>query len=167
MSWQQLADGPRKVMGHACEYETAMVMALRPELVRASRFATTRRDHRGCAVCTCPRTCISGRTTERSATQRATPEKGRNASMLQSPAPPRSSPDFAATAAVADIQAGRNPSGSQPAWIVSPAALRRRRLTPSQEHVGVQDGQSVASGDAFVPEVSSRLARARAAELMQ
>jgi creatinine amidohydrolase len=30
----KLADGPRKVMGHACEYETSMVMALRPELVR-------------------------------------------------------------------------------------------------------------------------------------
>jgi creatinine amidohydrolase len=29
-----LADGPRKRMGHACEFETSMVMALRPELVR-------------------------------------------------------------------------------------------------------------------------------------
>ena len=29
-----LADGPRKLMGHACEFETSMVMALRPELVR-------------------------------------------------------------------------------------------------------------------------------------
>lgn len=29
-----LAEGPRKSMGHACEFETAMVMALRPELVR-------------------------------------------------------------------------------------------------------------------------------------
>jgi creatinine amidohydrolase len=29
-----LAEGPRKVMGHACEFETAMVLALRPELVR-------------------------------------------------------------------------------------------------------------------------------------
>jgi creatinine amidohydrolase len=29
-----LADGPRKNMGHACEFETSMVMALRPELVR-------------------------------------------------------------------------------------------------------------------------------------
>jgi creatinine amidohydrolase len=29
-----LADGDRKSMGHACEYETSMVMALRPELVR-------------------------------------------------------------------------------------------------------------------------------------
>src|SRR5262245_35706096 len=30
----ELADGPRKTMGHACEFETSMVMALRPELVR-------------------------------------------------------------------------------------------------------------------------------------
>jgi creatinine amidohydrolase len=29
-----LAEGPRKTMGHACEFETSMVMALRPELVR-------------------------------------------------------------------------------------------------------------------------------------
>jgi creatinine amidohydrolase len=29
-----LADGPRKCMGHACEFETSMVLALRPELVR-------------------------------------------------------------------------------------------------------------------------------------
>jgi creatinine amidohydrolase len=29
-----LADGPRKSMGHACEFETSMIMALRPELVR-------------------------------------------------------------------------------------------------------------------------------------
>jgi creatinine amidohydrolase len=29
-----LAEGPRKVMGHACEFETSMVLALRPELVR-------------------------------------------------------------------------------------------------------------------------------------
>jgi creatinine amidohydrolase len=29
-----LAEGPRKVMGHACEFETAMMLALRPELVR-------------------------------------------------------------------------------------------------------------------------------------
>lgn len=30
----ELAEGPRKNMGHACEFETSMVMALRPELVR-------------------------------------------------------------------------------------------------------------------------------------
>jgi creatinine amidohydrolase len=29
-----LAEGPRKLMGHACEFETSMVLALRPELVR-------------------------------------------------------------------------------------------------------------------------------------
>src|SRR6266852_3551202 len=29
-----LADGPRTSMGHACEFETSMVLALRPELVR-------------------------------------------------------------------------------------------------------------------------------------
>ena len=29
-----LADGPRKSMGHACEFETSMIMALRPDLVR-------------------------------------------------------------------------------------------------------------------------------------
>lgn len=29
-----LADGPRKCMGHACEFETAMVLALRPDLVQ-------------------------------------------------------------------------------------------------------------------------------------
>jgi len=30
----KLAEGPRKSMGHACEYETSMILALRPELVR-------------------------------------------------------------------------------------------------------------------------------------
>jgi creatinine amidohydrolase len=30
-----LAEGPRKSMGHACEFETSMVLALRPELVRS------------------------------------------------------------------------------------------------------------------------------------
>jgi creatinine amidohydrolase len=29
-----LAEGPRKAMGHACEFETSMVLALRPDLVR-------------------------------------------------------------------------------------------------------------------------------------
>jgi creatinine amidohydrolase len=29
-----LAEGPRKKMGHACEFETSMMMALRPDLVR-------------------------------------------------------------------------------------------------------------------------------------
>jgi creatinine amidohydrolase len=30
----ELAEGPHKVMGHACEFETSMILALRPELVR-------------------------------------------------------------------------------------------------------------------------------------
>ena len=34
-----LAEGPRKNMGHACEFETSMVMALRPELVRKEKIA--------------------------------------------------------------------------------------------------------------------------------
>ncbi|HXG09123.1 MAG TPA: creatininase family protein [Gemmataceae bacterium] len=29
-----LAEGPRKSMGHACEFETSMILALRPDLVR-------------------------------------------------------------------------------------------------------------------------------------
>jgi creatinine amidohydrolase len=33
-----LAEGPRKVMGHACEFETSMVLALRPELVRRDKI---------------------------------------------------------------------------------------------------------------------------------
>lgn len=32
-----LAEGPRKTMGHACEFETSMVMAVRPELVKLDR----------------------------------------------------------------------------------------------------------------------------------
>ncbi|HZT81816.1 MAG TPA: creatininase family protein [Gemmataceae bacterium] len=34
-----LAEGPRKVMGHACEFETSMVLALRPDLVRRDEIA--------------------------------------------------------------------------------------------------------------------------------
>jgi creatinine amidohydrolase len=34
-----LAEGDRKSMGHACEFETSMVMALRPELVRRPEIA--------------------------------------------------------------------------------------------------------------------------------
>jgi creatinine amidohydrolase len=34
-----LAQGPRKVMGHACEFETSMMLALRPELVRRDQIA--------------------------------------------------------------------------------------------------------------------------------
>jgi creatinine amidohydrolase len=33
-----LAEGPRKSMGHACEFETSMVLALRPELVRRAEI---------------------------------------------------------------------------------------------------------------------------------
>jgi creatinine amidohydrolase len=33
-----LAEGPRKTMGHACEFETSMVLALRPELVRGDQI---------------------------------------------------------------------------------------------------------------------------------
>jgi creatinine amidohydrolase len=34
-----LAEGPRKIMGHACEFETSMVLALRPDLVRRERIS--------------------------------------------------------------------------------------------------------------------------------
>jgi creatinine amidohydrolase len=33
-----LVVGPRKSMGHACEFETAMVLALRPDLVRTDEI---------------------------------------------------------------------------------------------------------------------------------
>jgi creatinine amidohydrolase len=33
-----LGEAPRKSMGHACEYETSMVLALRPELVRREQI---------------------------------------------------------------------------------------------------------------------------------
>jgi creatinine amidohydrolase len=33
-----LAEGPRKSMGHACEFETSMILALRPELVRRDQI---------------------------------------------------------------------------------------------------------------------------------
>jgi creatinine amidohydrolase len=33
-----LAEGPRKGMGHACEFETSMMLALRPELVRTAEI---------------------------------------------------------------------------------------------------------------------------------
>jgi creatinine amidohydrolase len=33
-----LAEGPRKEMGHACEFETSMVLALRPDLVRREQI---------------------------------------------------------------------------------------------------------------------------------
>ncbi len=34
-----LAEGPRKVMGHACEFETSMMLFLRPDLVRPDQIA--------------------------------------------------------------------------------------------------------------------------------
>src|SRR5262245_11662984 len=33
-----LAEGPRKVMGHACEFETSMLLHLRPDLVRRDQI---------------------------------------------------------------------------------------------------------------------------------
>jgi creatinine amidohydrolase len=33
-----LAEGPRKAMGHACEFETSMMLALRPDLVRRDQI---------------------------------------------------------------------------------------------------------------------------------
>jgi creatinine amidohydrolase len=33
-----LAEGPRKMMGHACEFETSMMLALRPDLVRRDQI---------------------------------------------------------------------------------------------------------------------------------
>jgi creatinine amidohydrolase len=33
-----LAEGPRKIMGHACEFETSMMLALRPDLVRRDQI---------------------------------------------------------------------------------------------------------------------------------
>jgi creatinine amidohydrolase len=33
-----LAEGPRKIMGHACEFETAMMLHLRPDLVRRDQI---------------------------------------------------------------------------------------------------------------------------------
>src|SRR5438874_2889768 len=33
-----LAEGPRKSMGHACEFETSMMLALRPDLVRRTEI---------------------------------------------------------------------------------------------------------------------------------
>jgi len=39
-----LADGPRKTMGHACEFETSMILALRPELVRKEEIRNDVRE---------------------------------------------------------------------------------------------------------------------------
>jgi creatinine amidohydrolase len=40
----ELAKGPRRSMGHACEFETSMVLALRPELVRQSEIRDDPQD---------------------------------------------------------------------------------------------------------------------------
>jgi creatinine amidohydrolase len=39
-----IAEGPRKTMGHACEFETSMILALRPELVRKEEIKNDYRD---------------------------------------------------------------------------------------------------------------------------
>jgi creatinine amidohydrolase len=39
-----IAEGPRKSMGHACEFETSMVLALRPELVRREEIKNDYRE---------------------------------------------------------------------------------------------------------------------------
>jgi creatinine amidohydrolase len=75
----ELAQGPRKRMGHACEFETAMVMALRPELVRRDEIRDDppreTAELRGLYVAEDMRQC-----TDHGAVgfpQLATPEKGR------------------------------------------------------------------------------------------
>jgi creatinine amidohydrolase len=40
-----LADGPRKSMGHACEFETSMMLALRPDLVRRDEIKDDPPEH--------------------------------------------------------------------------------------------------------------------------
>jgi creatinine amidohydrolase len=39
-----LAEGPRKSMGHACEFETSMMLAVRPDLVRVAEIHNDRPD---------------------------------------------------------------------------------------------------------------------------
>jgi creatinine amidohydrolase len=39
-----IAEGPRKGMGHACEFETSMILALRPELVRRDEIKNDMRE---------------------------------------------------------------------------------------------------------------------------
>ena len=48
-----LAEGPRKTMGHACEFETSMMLALRPDLVPApqDQERSTARRPPACAAC--------------------------------------------------------------------------------------------------------------------
>ncbi len=74
-----LAEGPRKSMGHACEFETSMVMALRPELVRRDEIKDDYREDdpavRGLFIAQ-----DMAQRTERGAVgfpELATPEKGR------------------------------------------------------------------------------------------
>jgi len=74
-----LAEGPRKQMGHACEFETSMVMALRPELVRREEIKNDYREDdpalRGLFMAQ-----DMAQRTERGAVgfpELATPEKGR------------------------------------------------------------------------------------------
>jgi creatinine amidohydrolase len=74
-----LAEGPRKQMGHACEFETSMVMALRPDLVRREEIKNDYREEdpalRGLYLAQ-----DMAQRTERGAVgfpELATPEKGR------------------------------------------------------------------------------------------
>jgi creatinine amidohydrolase len=39
-----IAEGPRKSMGHACEFETSMILALRPDLVRKEEIKNDYRE---------------------------------------------------------------------------------------------------------------------------
>jgi creatinine amidohydrolase len=39
-----IAEGPRKTMGHACEFETSMILALRPDLVRKDEIKNDYRE---------------------------------------------------------------------------------------------------------------------------
>jgi len=75
-----LVEGPRKSMGHACEFETSMVMALRPELVRKEELKNddTRYDDpalRGLYVAEDMSQCTQQGSVGYS--ELATPEKGR------------------------------------------------------------------------------------------
>ena len=52
-----LAEGPRKTMGHACEFETSMMLALRPDLVRRDQIRDDPpREARPSAACISART---------------------------------------------------------------------------------------------------------------
>ena len=45
-----LAEGPRKAMGHACEFETSMTLALRPDLVRRDQIRDDPRARTQCCA---------------------------------------------------------------------------------------------------------------------